>query len=79
MTRPDQPASAAVSDDALVGSEAADYARYRPGLPDAAVRLRELVALAQLFHACARGVHPALVPLPARRAEDFTHIPVLTH
>ncbi|CAM5276508.1 class I SAM-dependent methyltransferase (plasmid) [Streptomyces viridifaciens] len=39
MTRPDQPASAAVSDDVLFGPEAADYARYRPGLPDAAVRL----------------------------------------
>ncbi|MER5439108.1 class I SAM-dependent methyltransferase [Streptomyces sp. NPDC002790] len=39
MTRPDQPASAAVSDDALFGPEAADYARYRPGLPDAAVHL----------------------------------------
>ncbi|WP_282697653.1 methyltransferase domain-containing protein [Streptomyces sp. CC208A] len=38
MTRPDQPASAATSDDALFGS-AADYARYRPGLPDAAVHL----------------------------------------
>ncbi|MEE1931531.1 class I SAM-dependent methyltransferase [Streptomyces sp. TRM 70351] len=39
MTRPDQPAAAAASDDDLFGSEAADYARYRPGLPDAAVRL----------------------------------------
>ncbi|MFF3501518.1 hypothetical protein [Streptomyces sp. NPDC003247] len=39
MTRPDQSASAVVSDDALFGSEAADHARYRPGLPDAAVRL----------------------------------------
>ncbi|MFE1191255.1 methyltransferase [Streptomyces olivaceoviridis] len=39
MTRPDRPASAAVSDDALFGPEAADYARYRPGLPDAAVHL----------------------------------------
>jgi ubiquinone/menaquinone biosynthesis C-methylase UbiE len=39
MTRPNQPASAAVSDDALFGPEAADYARYRPGLPDAAVHL----------------------------------------
>lgn len=39
MTRPDQPAPAAASDDALFGSEAGDYARYRPGLPDAAVRL----------------------------------------
>ncbi|MFG2836056.1 methyltransferase domain-containing protein [Streptomyces zaomyceticus] len=38
MTRPDQPASAAVSD-ALFGSEADDYARYRPGLPDAAIHL----------------------------------------
>ncbi|MEE1769057.1 class I SAM-dependent methyltransferase [Streptomyces sp. JV185] len=39
MTHPGQPASAAVSDDALFGPEAADYARYRPGLPDVAVRL----------------------------------------
>ncbi|MEU7647266.1 class I SAM-dependent methyltransferase [Streptomyces huasconensis] len=39
MTRPHQPASTAVSDDALFGPEAADYARYRPGLPDAAVHL----------------------------------------
>ncbi|WP_257002025.1 hypothetical protein [Streptomyces sp. WZ.A104] len=39
MTRPDQPAPAALSDDALFGPEAADYARYRPGLPDAAVHL----------------------------------------
>ncbi|MFF7373219.1 class I SAM-dependent methyltransferase [Streptomyces tricolor] len=39
MTRPDQPVAAATSDDALFGSEAADYARYRPGLPDAAVHL----------------------------------------
>ncbi|MCZ1012195.1 class I SAM-dependent methyltransferase [Streptomyces lydicus] len=39
MIRPDQPASAAASDDALFGAEAADYARYRSGLPDAAVRL----------------------------------------
>ncbi|WP_328786370.1 class I SAM-dependent methyltransferase [Streptomyces sp. NBC_00273] len=39
MTRPDHPASAAVSDDALFGPEAADYARHRPGLPDAAVHL----------------------------------------
>ncbi|WP_328485962.1 class I SAM-dependent methyltransferase [Streptomyces zaomyceticus] len=39
MTRPDQPAAAAASDEALFGSEAADYARYRPGLPDAAVHL----------------------------------------
>ncbi|MFF8036085.1 class I SAM-dependent methyltransferase [Streptomyces sp. NPDC016626] len=39
MTRPDRPASAAVSDDALLGPEAADYARYRPGLPDAAIHL----------------------------------------
>ncbi|MGW4106720.1 class I SAM-dependent methyltransferase [Streptomyces sp. NPDC004976] len=39
MTRPDPPASAAVSDDALFGPEAADYARYRPGLPDAAIHL----------------------------------------
>ncbi|MFD4258698.1 methyltransferase domain-containing protein [Streptomyces sp. NPDC058534] len=39
MTRPDQPASAAASDDALFGPEAADYARYRPGVPGAAVHL----------------------------------------
>ncbi|WP_433549175.1 class I SAM-dependent methyltransferase [Streptomyces sp. CA-294286] len=39
MIRPAQPASAAVSDEALFGPEAADYARYRPGLPDAAVAL----------------------------------------
>ncbi|MFJ9742026.1 methyltransferase [Streptomyces sp. NPDC101166] len=39
MTRPHQPASAAVSDEALFGSEAADYGRYRPGLPDAAIHL----------------------------------------
>ncbi|MFJ4151927.1 class I SAM-dependent methyltransferase [Streptomyces galbus] len=39
MTRPDQPASAAASNDALFGPAAADYARNRPGLPDAAVHL----------------------------------------
>ncbi|MER8047494.1 class I SAM-dependent methyltransferase [Streptomyces sp. NPDC094032] len=40
MTRPDRrPDSTAGSDDALFGSEVADYARYRPGLPDAVVRL----------------------------------------
>ncbi|MEU2226717.1 class I SAM-dependent methyltransferase [Streptomyces sp. NPDC018347] len=39
MIRPDRPASAAVSDDALFGPEAAGYARYRPGLPDTAVHL----------------------------------------
>lgn len=39
MNRPNQPASAAVSAEALFGSEAADYARYRPGLPDAAIHL----------------------------------------
>lgn len=39
MTLPNQPALAAGSDEALFGPEAADYARYRPGLPDAAVRL----------------------------------------
>ncbi|MFJ1662372.1 class I SAM-dependent methyltransferase [Streptomyces anthocyanicus] len=39
MIRPAQPASAAVSDDALFGPEAAGYARYRPGVPDAAVHL----------------------------------------
>jgi ubiquinone/menaquinone biosynthesis C-methylase UbiE len=39
MTHPDRPASAAVSDDALFGPEAAGYARYRPGLPDVAVHL----------------------------------------
>ncbi|MET9694956.1 class I SAM-dependent methyltransferase [Streptomyces sp. NPDC006514] len=39
MTSPNQPASAAVSDEALFGPEATDYARYRPGLPDTAVHL----------------------------------------
>ncbi|MFH9742670.1 methyltransferase domain-containing protein [Streptomyces roseolus] len=39
MTRPHQPGAAATSDDDLFGSEAADYARYRPGLPDTAIRL----------------------------------------
>lgn len=39
MTHPSQRACAAVSDDALFGPEVADYARYRPGLPDAAVHL----------------------------------------
>ncbi|MFD8727722.1 methyltransferase domain-containing protein [Streptomyces sp. NPDC059611] len=39
MTRPDQPACTEVSDEALFGPEAADYARYRPGLPDGAVHL----------------------------------------
>lgn len=39
MTFPDQPVPAAGSDEALFGPEAADYARYRPGLPDAAVHL----------------------------------------
>ncbi|MFD7323940.1 class I SAM-dependent methyltransferase [Streptomyces sp. NPDC059875] len=39
MTSPNQPASTAVSDEALFGPEAADYARYRPGLRDAAVHL----------------------------------------
>lgn len=39
MPRPHRTASAAVSDDALFGPETADYARYRPGLPDAAVHL----------------------------------------
>ncbi|MFE9973993.1 class I SAM-dependent methyltransferase [Streptomyces hirsutus] len=39
MTRPHQPASTAVSDEALFGAEADDYARYRPSLPDAAVHL----------------------------------------
>ncbi|MFI5857394.1 class I SAM-dependent methyltransferase [Streptomyces parvulus] len=39
MTRPGQPASAVVSDDALFGPEAAGYARYRPGLPGVAVHL----------------------------------------
>ncbi|WP_328664937.1 IS3 family transposase [Streptomyces sp. NBC_00328] len=39
MTRPTPAAPASGSDDALFGTEAADYARYRPGLPDAAVRL----------------------------------------
>ncbi|MDR3033122.1 MAG: class I SAM-dependent methyltransferase [Kitasatospora sp.] len=39
MTRPGRPAPTTVSDDALFGPETADYARYRPGLPDAAVHL----------------------------------------
>ncbi|MFI7087618.1 class I SAM-dependent methyltransferase [Streptomyces anulatus] len=39
MTRPEQPAPRTVSDNALFGPEAAGYARYRPGLPDAAVHL----------------------------------------
>ncbi|MGW1520477.1 methyltransferase [Streptomyces sp. NPDC002287] len=39
MNIPNQPTSAAVSAEALFGSEAADYARYRPGLPDAAILL----------------------------------------
>ncbi|WP_454663039.1 class I SAM-dependent methyltransferase [Streptomyces avermitilis] len=39
MTRPTPAAPAVGSDDALFGPEASDYARYRPGLPEAAVRL----------------------------------------
>lgn len=39
-------------------------------------RTGELVALAQLLQACSRGVHPALAPLNARRAEELTHTPV---
>ncbi|NYV75326.1 class I SAM-dependent methyltransferase [Streptomyces sp. UH6] len=40
MPRPHRPpSSAAVSDEALSGEESACYARHRPGLPDAAVRL----------------------------------------
>ncbi|MFG2836059.1 hypothetical protein ACGFZH_11740 [Streptomyces zaomyceticus] len=39
-------------------------------------RTGELVALAQLLQACARGVHPTLAPLIARRAEHLTGTPV---
>ncbi|GGS29557.1 hypothetical protein Snoj_25990 [Streptomyces nojiriensis] len=39
-------------------------------------RTGELVALAQLLQACSRGVHPALAPLIACRAEELTHTPV---
>ncbi|MFJ3934447.1 methyltransferase domain-containing protein [Streptomyces sp. NPDC090029] len=39
MTRPDQPNPEAVSDETLFGADVADYARYRPGLPDAAIHL----------------------------------------
>lgn len=53
MTRPDRPASAKVSEDALFGPEAAGYACYRPGLPDALVHL-----LAATQHG---------VPAPVRR------------
>ncbi|MFF3085904.1 hypothetical protein ACFVRB_12750 [Streptomyces nojiriensis] len=42
-------------------------------------RTGELVALAQLLQACARGVHPGLAPLIARRAEELTHTPAPTH
>ncbi|MFF7443274.1 hypothetical protein [Streptomyces sp. NPDC008122] len=38
----------------------------------------ELVALGQLLQACARGVHPHLAPLVARRAEHLTGVPVPT-
>ncbi|MEU2769340.1 MULTISPECIES: methyltransferase [Streptomyces] len=58
MTRPYQPAAAAAPDEDLFGSETADYARYRPGLPDAAVRL-----LAATQHG---------VPAPVREAHTFT-------
>lgn len=39
MTHPSQRSCAADSDDALFGPEVVDYARYRPGLPDAAVHI----------------------------------------
>ncbi|WP_327378792.1 hypothetical protein OG393_33310 (plasmid) [Streptomyces sp. NBC_01216] len=39
-------------------------------------RTGELVALAQLLQACARGVHPTLAPLIARRVEHLTGTPV---
>ncbi|MER5549782.1 class I SAM-dependent methyltransferase [Streptomyces sp. NPDC002589] len=40
MTHPDEPfPSLAPSDEALFGAAATEYARYRPGVPDAAVRL----------------------------------------
>ncbi|MGW0552430.1 hypothetical protein [Streptomyces altiplanensis] len=39
-------------------------------------RTGELIALAQLLQACARGVHPALAPLIARRAGNLTGTPV---
>ncbi|WP_182605282.1 hypothetical protein [Streptomyces alkaliphilus] len=39
MTRPRKPAPAPDSDDALFGAEATESARYRPGLPDAAIHL----------------------------------------
>ncbi|WP_435057725.1 methyltransferase domain-containing protein [Streptomyces sp. bgisy060] len=39
MTSPDQPNPEAVSDETLFGADVADYARYRPGLPDAAIHL----------------------------------------
>jgi hypothetical protein len=35
-------------------------------------RTGELVALAQLLQACARGIHPTLAPLIARHAEHLT-------
>ncbi|MER7509363.1 hypothetical protein ACIP46_14645 [Streptomyces lavendulae] len=41
-------------------------------------RTGELVALAQLLQACSRGVHPALAPLIAHRAQELTHTPVPT-
>lgn len=41
-------------------------------------RTGELIALAQLLQACSRGVHPALTPHIARRAEELTHAPVPT-
>jgi hypothetical protein len=39
-------------------------------------RTGELVALAQLLQACARGVHPTLAPIIARHAEHLTGTPV---
>lgn len=39
MTRLRKPTPGPDSDKALLGSEAADYARYRPGLPNATIHL----------------------------------------
>ncbi|MFD7409003.1 hypothetical protein ACFV7R_41675 [Streptomyces sp. NPDC059866] len=40
MTYPDEPFPRLTpAEEALFGTAAADYARYRPGLPDATVRL----------------------------------------
>ncbi|WP_394426500.1 hypothetical protein [Streptomyces sp. SGAir0957] len=45
-------------------------------LGTAAGRAGELVVLGQLLQACSRGVHPALAPLIADRAEQLTGTPV---